>query len=235
MKEMTGLRMTCLKLCPLFYLILAPSAFAQDILEPRMIYQKYDQGHYRDKPLPLLGLQVDKLLDLKKVGEARALLQTAQLQKGVPRDAVAWHLLKIAGLERRYRDFLNRLEDFQDSRFFKNTALMQELYQGLPKQQRSLLVKQMIKAEFFEGKPVSKCPYFELVQRKNRADFLYQLAREQNLPSNIKQKVFYELFIVTPEAIDNDALNKLAGFKEFRAGKTRGSHEEDGSAFNFWQ
>ncbi|HXW53545.1 MAG TPA: transglycosylase SLT domain-containing protein [Myxococcota bacterium] len=202
-------------LCLIFYLIFAPSLRGNQLLEPRLIYQRYDQGHYRKQPAPLLGLQIDKLQGEQKTALAKTHLKRSQRQKNTPQEVVKWRLLQIASREKDLGDFRKNLKDLSELRFFKVTDLMRELYQDLPKKEQKLLLNRMIKAGFFIPRPDSNCPYFELLQRKNRADFLYQLAREQNLPANVRTQVFHELFILLPEAVESDALSKLEGFKEF--------------------
>jgi|GEM_PF-1968199 len=201
----------CLLLITLFIKL----SFGADSLYYKSIYQQYDRGLLVGQSIPLLGLQIEELVSQKKLFDAKQLLEQAQPSNDVLTEAVTWRLLQLAVLNKQYGAFLKSLRKLSKSKFLKNTDLMRQVYQDLPKRERSILVHAMIKAGFFDHKPKSPCPYFELLPRKNRAEFLFQIASEERLPHDIKEKVLYELFVLTPEAISGGAIRELSDFAAF--------------------
>ncbi len=181
------------------------------------IYRAYDEARTTKIP-DLLGLQIDSLLKKGKFKEAKSQLEKNLNQLLVPEDAINWRLMKIAIKEGRFSEFRERLMTLKSFGALKNTAMMQEIYDDLPSMEKKFLINKMIKSDFFKHAKASKCPFFELNNRKERAEFLQKIVKENKLPSRIYHDLLYELYILLPESIDTSVFQNMAGFDRFFKG-----------------
>lgn len=191
----------------------AKFAVAEDSILPlSRIYKRYDETPSSLRASELLGLSLYDLLEANKTGEAKKKLEQALKKKILPKHIAHWALAKVALRDGRYRDFKEHLKLTHDLGLLKNTDVVKDLLSSLKPTHHPWLIEQLIRSKFFELRPPSACPYFELNQRKARADIIFSFLRQQELPTQVERSVFRELYIHLPEAVSVSELSKLKDF-----------------------
>lgn len=178
-------------------------------------YEKYDRDLTGSKTSDLLGLCIEELIKKSKLSEANKLLNQRLLTENAPVEIIHYWLAKIAMIEGRYPAFREHLRLASDIGILKNTVLVKQIYDTLPPSEKNWLVQRLIDEGFFNRPQESSCPFFELNQRKNRADFIYQLNKNHRLQKKIRDQLFYELYVLLPEVIDAPLLEESVGFLNF--------------------
>lgn len=153
-----------------------------------------------------LGLKTTALVKEGKLTDAKKLLE-AELNSHLGL-VIHWRLAQIATLQKRYGDFRKHLEESLGLQLLKNPQVVGHLYNVLPQAEKKWLLEKVSK--LIEPAPSSQCPFFEMTERKNRAQMLLWLLEGGFL----KPELFYELYVLLPEAIDAEKLSSLDGFKE---------------------
>lgn len=191
------------------------NSFATSLDPLKEIYRAYDEAKTPGPTPDLLGLRVESLLKKGKIKEAKSQLEQSLAQSLGPKQAINWRLMKIAIEERRYGEFRKRLMASLKLGAFQNMAMMQEIYTDLPSSEKKFLVDRLIENNIFAHRFDSKCPFFELNKRKEKAAFLHKIIGENKLPVKINHDLLYELYAFLPEAIAISELKNLPGFDRF--------------------
>lgn len=178
-------------------------------------YKLYDEGKIESEKNTFPGLLTEKLLDAHNYQAAKDLLISALLKESAPHKVIHFLLAKIAAHQNNYKDFRGHFTKSQIAEFH-NLTMVEEIYDLVPKKEQAWLVNLLIKHNNFAEKYESLCPYFELVNRKNRAKFLYKILTIHTVPAQQKEQMLYELYVRIPEAIPAVELKKLSRFKEFK-------------------
>ncbi len=160
-------------------------------------YQTYDAQPRENTAPTLLGLQVHEELAKGNADSAERLLLTDMKGNNFP-EINHWLLAKVALQRKKYNEFRKHILAAKKLPWLKNTTLAHELYASLPAHQQSWLVDQMINAGYFDAPPSSSCPYFELQKRRERAEFLFLIAKNNRLNQKIKNNLFYEFVYSHP-------------------------------------
>lgn len=148
----------------------------------------------------LLGEKTENLIKEGKLEDAKQLLKSGSksIEPGID-----FRLFQIGILE-------NRLEPTKSiQEFLKNTQVVENIYKSLsPRLQKAFVEK--LPAEFFSPMKESSCPYFEMNKRKQRAELLFLFLGK--VSKEIRKKIIYELYVLLPEAVDEQ---KYSGEKSF--------------------
>lgn len=198
-----------------FLLFLTVHAWADaDLNKTKLLYQSHDQGQAKEGALSLVGLRVSALVSNNKLAEAKELLNKELPKPTAPQEIINWGLAKIAAQEGKWSEFRKY---FIASRMgsLQNVDLVSGIYDSLPTRQKNWLVARLVEEQFFTRRPQSSCPYFELTARKKRAEFLYTLVKNHHLPKPLHKELFYELYVLIPEAVSSSSLKSLSGFNPF--------------------
>ena len=187
-----------------------------DLKKTKSFYQAYDQGVFEGKKDSVLGVQIGRIIDSGDLIKAKEILTNNLSEKSAPKEIINLWLAKIAIKQGRFKDFQKIFVASQVSSLH-NLDLIKDVYHSLPSAQKNWLVKLLVKENFFQRKPESNCPYFELNQRNNRAQFLYELAKSHRFLKQLRKEIYYELYVLMPETVDRESLKKLADFKGFIA------------------
>ncbi len=188
--------------------------FAETTSTAAEIYRNHDKALKLEANNKLVGLAVYEAIGKNNLDGAEKMLRADLTDNAAP-TINHWWLARISLARKKFSDFHKHLVLAKSLPLLKNTRLAHEFYLEAPASQRAWLVGQITNAGYFDAPPISSCPYFELNQRKKRADFLFLLAKNHRLNKNIKNKIFRELYIVMPETIDVAELGTLNGFDRF--------------------
>jgi outer membrane protein assembly factor BamD (BamD/ComL family) len=169
----------------------------------------HSEAHHK-QPLAAvkIGSRIALLEKNNKFEEALELIKNSIKNKQLDPPIANFIAAKIAlksSNKKRWKDYFSHI----DTQLSRNTALMSELYAKVAHSDQQWLSKKLLDNDFFEPALESPCPFFELEKRSKRAEFLYNLLT--HLPA---EKVFYELYILLPETIDE---NKYKNNPQFSA------------------
>jgi TolA-binding protein len=201
----------------LMCLLSLPLWSENDLKKVKALYKAHDQGVVDKNTGGLFGLHVSQMMSSNDLIKSKKLLSDKLLDENTSKEMVNLYLAKIAIKEGRFKEFQKYLVASQIMSLH-NIDLIQDVYQMLPNQQKNWLVNLLVKEHFFQRKPNSACPFFELTKRKSRALFLYLLASNHRLPISVQKELLYELYVTLPEAVEAAKLKKLTGFKKFFLG-----------------
>lgn len=190
-----------------------------DFFEIKEQYRAYDQGTPSPEKAKLLGLEIVELVEKKELSKAQTLLKSKLGDADAPHEIINWWLARIA-IENKNWSLFRKYIQSSNLWAWQSLVLIQEIYNRLPNLQKKWLVTILVKHNFLAKKPDSSCPFFELTPRKERASFLFKLAKEHQLPDKIQQIILAELYIQSPEAIEVEKLQELPSFKKYVAKKT---------------
>lgn len=205
----------CMKLWLLCLVIVGENALThEELISIGNKYKLYDEGKKTSEDIKLPGLPIEKLLDANNYQAAKDLLNSVLVKEDAPKKVIHFLLAKIAAQQSNYKDFRGHVTKSQVTEFH-NLTMVEEIYDGVPKKEQVWLVNLLIKHNFFTKNSESPCPYFELNNRRDRAQFIYKILTAHTMPSKLKDEMLYELYVSKPEVISKEQLNKIAGFKSF--------------------
>lgn len=187
------------------------SLLAIDITNKANTYEKFDNGEAID----LLGLSLSKLMKENQIDSIKEQLLLALNNNNDPKDFIYLWLLKVAAIQKNdtaYRNYLSKI----NTDFLLNNHIIYKLYYLSSEQQKNILITSLLKYKFWQKKYISKCPYYEIPERLNRAKLLYDIIKNHKLPSKISREILQELFIHIPEAISLDNLNTIKEFLSWK-------------------
>lgn len=198
-----------------FLLFLTVHVWADtDLNKAKHLYQSYDQGQAKEGVSSLIGLRVSAMVSSNKLAEAKELLNKELPKPDAPQEIINWWLAKIAAQEGKWSEF-RKYFAASGMGSLQNVDLVSGLYNSLPTRHKSWLADRLVEGQFFKRRPQSSCPYFELTARKKRAEFLYALVKNHHLPKPLHKELFYELYVLIPEAVNSNNLKNLSGFSSF--------------------
>ncbi len=174
-------------------------------------FRLYDKEAKFSDEGPLLGQATREKIAAKDFVAAKALLET-EANKTSSNEVIHWWLAKIAIEQKKFREFRKHLKLAEKLPLLKNTKLARELYDSLPTSERDWLIKELLQAGYVDAKIVSSCPYFQLSQRKARAELLYIIAMNHSPSKKVRDDIYQELFVALPEAKTLNELKELKGF-----------------------
>ncbi len=132
-------------------------------------------------------------------------LLESQLKKPeLPTQIIYWRLAMLARKSKQSRKWRNYLNNIGPSSLGTNTQLIGQIFNQSPLADQKWLSQKLQRWGFFEPLTQSSCPFFELDQRKNRAELLYNMLGK-GAPED---KIFSEIYILLPEVIPEIKYNK---------------------------
>jgi tetratricopeptide (TPR) repeat protein len=186
----------------------------EDLFDVKKAYLRYDDRVKKTGVSNLFGLQVEEFMSKNDFKAAQNLLLKNLLNKNAPREAIYFRLAFIANKQQKFHDFKKYFELSETLGILNNSAIIGKIYKSLPIPEKTWLINRLLRSNFFASS-LSKCPYFELEQRKKRGELLYLINNEHHLPYKIKKQIFYELYVEKPEVIDFSQLRKNKNFNKF--------------------
>lgn len=157
--------------------------------------------------IPKLGLNAQRLVDAGNLLDAKKLLENELPKKNLA-PVIHWRLAQIAISQKNFKEFRKHVEASEPG-LLKNPQVVLNIYNVLPKSEQKWF---LTKVEL-EPTPKSQCPFFEMTERKRRAQVLHLLLEN----SNNRNSILKELYVSLPETISLDELKKQKGFDKMFA------------------
>ncbi len=157
-------------------------------------------AHIEKNKAPL-NEQILSLLAANKVSEANALIDK-HLSTGSDTTIAHFWKAKIAINRKDWEAWHNYSAYLSGTSFFQNIGIVSEIFDGLPQKEQAWLIK-LIEKDILGSMPLSgPCPFYELAERAQRAKFLWNVLKNHTLQKELAIKIFRELYIERPEAVN---------------------------------
>lgn len=169
-----------------------------------LIFLLFSPSSWANKEIARLpfGDHISLLITEKEYGKAHQLIDKSVAERSLDATIATILKAKIAFNVQDWPDWRRYSEQLIDTPVYHNMTLLNEVYESLPENERQWLIAKLQKGVLQSDAVSGACPLYEIAERAERAQFLWKVETNHQLPKTLVIKIFRELYVERPEAVE---------------------------------